>query len=291
MRKIDIIINPASETKEPILSILNKHIGETDIEWQVHVTKMEGEAFTIAEALSGKTDLLAVYGGDGTVMEVARALHGSNTPIAILPGGTANVVAKELNLPLNIEEAIRLILSTEPVIQQIDMGMVNGCPFLIRVNLGILADMVTEASPEMKETWGQFAYGITAFKTMQQEAKAFRMTIDGKQFIQEAVALTVTNVGNIGRKGYAFLPGISITDGWLDVIALDKADFTSLLKITGSMLFQTDSAVLKHWKVKEMIIHMDQDESFLRDDTAETARELRISVSPGSLKVLVPNKD
>lgn len=291
MRKIDIIINPASETKEPILSILNKHIGETDIEWQVHVTKMEGEAFTIAEALSGKTDLLAVYGGDGTVMEVARALHGSNTPMAILPGGTANVVAKELNLPLNIEEAIRLILCTEPVIQQIDMGMVNGCPFLIRVNLGILADMVTEASPEMKETWGQFAYGITAFKTMQQEAKTFRMTIDGKQFIQEAVALTITNVGNIGRKGYAFLPGISITDGWLDVIALDKADFTSLLKITGSMLFQTDSAVLKHWKVKEMIIHMDQDESFLRDDTAETARELRISVSPGSLKVLVPNKD
>ena len=286
-KKIDFIINPAAETKDPVLSSINKIISESDIEWQVHITKTEGEAFTIAKSLTGKTNLLAVYGGDGTVMEVARALHNTDTPMAILPGGTANVVAKELDLPMDIEEALRLITAPDNVIREIDMGLVNGCPFLIRVNLGILADMVTEASPEMKETWGQLAYGITAFKTMQQEGKTFRLIIDGKEFIQEAVALTVTNVGNIGKKGYAFLPGISVTDGLLDVIALDKADFTSLLKITGSMLFQTDSNVLKHWKAKEIIIHMDQDDTFLCDDTARTAGKLHIKVAPRSLKILV----
>ena len=286
-KKIDFIINPAAETKDPVLSSINKIISESDIEWQVHITKTEGEAFTIAKSLTGKTNLLAVYGGDGTVMEVARALYNTDTPMAILPGGTANVVAKELDLPMDIEEALRLITAPDNVIREIDMGLVNGSPFLIRVNLGILADMVTEASPEMKETWGQLAYGITAFKTMQQEGKTFRLIIDGKEFIQEAVALTVTNVGNIGKKGYAFLPGISVTDGLLDVIALDKADFTSLLKITGSMLFQTDSNVLKHWKAKEIIIHMDQDDTFLCDDTARTAGKLHIKVAPRSLKILV----
>jgi diacylglycerol kinase (ATP) len=286
-KKIDFIINPAAETKDPVLSSINKIISESDIEWQVHITKTEGEAFTIAKSLTGKTNLLAVYGGDGTVMEVARALHNTDTPMAILPGGTANVVAKELDLPMDIEEALRLITAPDNVIREIDMGLVNGCPFLIRVNLGILADMVTEASPEMKETWGQLAYGITAFKTIQQEGKTFRLIIDGKEFIQEAVALTVTNVGNIGKKGYAFLPGISVTDGLLDVIALDKADFTSLLKITGSMLFQTDSNVLKHWEAKEIIIHMDQDDTFLCDDTARTAGKLHIKVAPKSLKILV----
>lgn len=289
-RKIDIIINPAAETKDPILSLINKVLSESDIEWQIHITKTEGEAFTIAESLAGKTDLLAVYGGDGTVMEVARALHKTDTPMAILPGGTANVVAKELNLPMDMEEALQLMKAPENSIREIDMGLVNGCPFLIRVNLGILADMVTEASPEMKETWGQLAYGITAFKTMQQEGKTFRLTIDGEELIQEAVALTVTNVGNIGKKGYAFLPGISVTDGLLDVIALDKADFTSILKVTGSMLFQTDSNVLKHWKAKEITIHLDQQDSFLCDDTQRTATDLHIQVSPKSLKVLV-NKE
>ena len=263
-------------------------MSDTGIDWHVHVTTTAGEVFTIAGELKGKTDLLAVYGGDGTVMEAARALHGTGTPMAILPGGTANVVAKELHIPLDSEAAIRLMIAEDAVQKQVDMGLVNGLPFLIRINLGILADMVTEASPEMKETWGQLAYGLTAFKTIQQEAKTFRLTIDGQTFTQDAVALTVTNVGNIGMKGYAFLPGISISDGWLDVIALDKADFASLLKVTGSMLFQTDSAVLKHWKVKQVKVLMEQEESFLCDDTPQTARELDISVSPGCLTILVP---
>jgi diacylglycerol kinase (ATP) len=55
------------------------------------------------------------------------------------------------------------------------------------------------------------------------------------------------------------------------------------------MLFQTDSAVLKHWKVKEVIIQMDKEYSFLCDDSAQTATELRIEVSPQSLNVLIPD--
>jgi diacylglycerol kinase (ATP) len=289
-KKIDIIINPAAENKEPILSVLNKVFCETDADWHVHVTKAAGEAFSITKSLREQTDLIAVFGGDGTVMEVAQALHGSNTPMAILPGGTANVVAKELQIPLITEEAIRLTTDNYKI-TEIDMGLVNGTPFLIRVNLGILADMVTEASPEMKETWGQLAYGITAFSIMQQDAKTFRLILDGEEQEQEAVALTVTNVGNIGRKGYAFLPGISITDGLLDVIALDKADFASVLKVTGSMLFQTESTVLKHWKVKEVIIKMEKEETFLCDDVTNSASELRIQVSPKSLKVLTKKDD
>jgi len=260
------------------------------MDWAVSVTHKAGEAFAIAKGLIGRTDLVAAYGGDGTVMEVARALHGSNTPMAILPGGTANVMAKELDIPLDSQEAIRLLSAPDSILKEVDMGLVNGCPFLIRVNLGILADMITEASPETKDRWGQWAYGITAFQTLQQESRLFRLTIDGVAITQEAVALTITNAGNIGRKGYAFLPGISVSDGWLDVIALDKADLTSLLKVTGSVLFQTDSSVLKHWRAKEIQIHTEDDNQFLCDDTAETARDLHIRISPRSLKILVPAK-
>lgn len=286
MKKIDFIINPAAETKEPVLSVINKVMCDTDLQWEVHITQGAGEAFSISESLNGKTDLIAVYGGDGTVMEVAGALHKTGIPMAILPGGTANVVAKELQIPLDTTEAIQLITGGHKI-REVDMGLVNDVPFLIRVNLGILSDMVTEATPEMKETWGQLAYGITAFSKIQQEAKKFHLTLDGEAVVQEAVALTVTNVGNIGRKGYAFLPGISITDGLLNVIALDKADLISLLKVTGSMLFQTDSAVMKHWKVKEVSIRMEEEISFLCDDTTRTSNELNIRVSPGSLKILV----
>jgi len=53
---------------------------------------------------------------------------------------------------------------------------------------------------------------------MNHEPMTYQLTIDGQEYVQEAVALTVTNAGNVGRKGYAFLPGISVNDGLLDII-------------------------------------------------------------------------
>jgi diacylglycerol kinase (ATP) len=289
-KKVHVIINPASGTDEPILSYLNKSFKNSGIDWAVTVTTREGEVFEKAKSLVTEPglDVVAVYGGDGSIMEAARALHATPMALAILPGGTANVMAKELNIPLESPDAIKLLTSGQGAIKRVDMGLVNGCPFLIRVNLGILADMVTETSPEMKDRWGQWAYGITAFQTMQQESSIFHLNIDGKEFTREAVALTVTNAGNIGKKGYSFLPDISVSDGFLDVIALDKTDMLSLLKVTGSMLFQKDSAVLQHWKAKEVTIGMEQETSFLRDDSAEMTKLLTIKIVPASLNVLVP---
>src|SRR5450432_3256127 len=143
MKKIHIIINPAAGADEPILSYLNRVFNGTDIVWDISVTHKEGEVFTVAKQLIGKVDLIAVYGGDGSVMEAARALHMSDMTLAIIPGGTANVMAKELDIPLDSIEAIRLLTCEDHIVKKIDMGLVNGYPFLIRVNLGVLSDMIT----------------------------------------------------------------------------------------------------------------------------------------------------
>ena len=273
---------------EPILSYINRAFAGTGIDWDVAVCHKEGEVFKAARKQKGKVDMVAVYGGDGSIMEAARALYGAGTPMAILAGGTANIMAKELNIPLDTPEALEMLAADNFSIQEIDMGLVNGCPFLLRLNLGILADMVTETTNEMKDSWGQWAYGITAFDNLQKEPAVFNINIDGQQFVQEAVALTVTNAGNVGKKGYSFLPGISVYDGWLDVIALDKADFVSLLKVTGSVLLKTDSSVLKHWKGKNIKIQMAHECNYVLDDSLQQAHELVISVAPKSLKIVVP---
>jgi len=168
--QIHIIINPAAGSPEPILTYLNQLLSPTGVDWKVTVTRQPGEVYSIARQMVEQASLveqaspgvLAIYGGDGSVMEAASALHGSAVPLAILPGGTANVMAKELEIPMDTPEAIRVLLCSEAHIKKIDMGLVNGDPFLIRVNLGILADMITETSDEMKDRWGQWAYGITA---------------------------------------------------------------------------------------------------------------------------------
>jgi diacylglycerol kinase family enzyme len=172
-----------------------------------------------------------------------------------------------------------------------DMAEVNGLPFLIRVNFGIMADMVIEASRELKDKVGQLAYGITALKTMAaSQPVSYHMIIDGAEVVQSGVALTVTNCGSIGIGNYSFLPDISVTDGHLDVLLLQDASLLSVLKVTGTTLLQTGSEVLLHWPCREVKILFAQPEPCIVDDFEHSAQSLHIRVLPGVLNVVVPKK-
>lgn len=288
---IPIIVNTAAGTEEPIEAIVQEVAESSNQLFQLHIAHQPEQVFELADQLRKNGEpIIAVYGGDGTVMEVAKALHNSHTALFIIPGGTANVMAKELALPLKSREALELLVSGTYEIKAVDMGLVNDCPFLIRVNLGILADMVSETSEEMKDKWGQWAYGITALQQLPDEGIVYEITIDGQQQQEKAVALTITNAGNIGRKGYSFLPGISISDGWLDLIILEDTGFLSLLSVTGNILLQKDTDKLKHFRVKEVILRGTGPLHFLCDDKPESAPEIRVQVSPASLKMAFPVK-
>ncbi|WP_345953943.1 YegS/Rv2252/BmrU family lipid kinase [Mucilaginibacter sp. PAMB04168] len=286
---IHFIINPASGKEEPILSYINQTLDNTGIEWELSVTKRNFSAGEIAKALIGKTDLIAVYGGDGCVTDVAGAIQGTATPMAIIPGGTANVMAKELGVPVDAKAALELLVNGKLQLKVVDMGMVNDHLFLLRINLGIMADMVLQADRDLKDQIGQLAYGVTAVKTIA-EAKpvTYRLTIDGKAVEETGVSLTVTNSGNIGIGDFALQPGISITDGWLDAILLKDASFTSLLKAAGSTLLQNETDAIKHWQCKEIIIQTDADQRFICDDSEQVAQLLHIKVVPAAIRIAVP---
>ena len=287
--RIHFILNPSSGQEEPILSYINSAFEDSKIKWEVSVTKESGDAGRLARELVNKTDLIAVYGGDGSVAEVSEALIGTNKPMAIIAGGTANVMAKELGLPISSVEALQLLKDGNVKIEEIDSGEVNGTPFILRVNFGILADMILDTNRELKNSLGQLAYGITTLQTVAKaEPSIYEMIIDGERFVENGVALTVTNSGSIGISDYAFLPGISITDGLLDVILLQDTDIATLFKVAGSTLLKSDSNVLKHWKCKEIKIQMQKEVNLLCDDWKKTLRDIEIKVRPKSLLVVVP---
>ncbi len=288
-KNIHVIINPAAGVEEPILSYLNTAFKDTPIDWDVSITRKGNDAKEIASKLIGKTDLIAVYGGDGSVMEAAQALTGHHTPMAILPGGTANVMAKELGIPTETVAAIELLKSQNTLIKTIDTGIVNNMPFILRVNFGMMAEMVTQADRDLKDSLGQLAYGITAFQTLiNPHPVMYKMIIDGHKINEEGVSLTVTNSGSIGISDYSFLPDISVTDGFFDVILLDDASITSILRVAGSTLLHSDSNVLKRWKCKEITISLDKPQKYICDDIEKEDKLIKIKVVPNSLKVLVP---
>ena len=290
-KHIHFIINPASGKEEPILSYINKAFGDSRIDWDISVTKKGLSAGQIARKLIGKTSLIVVYGGDGCVTQVAAALQGTKLPLAILPGGTANVMARELGIPLATEAALELLQKDKYRVKAIDMGMVNGQPFLLRVNLGIMADMVIEADRKLKDKIGQLAYGVTAVQTVAAaEPVNYQLKVDGKKIETSGVALTVTNSGHMGVGDLALQPGISINDGLLDVILLKDNDLLSLFKAAGSALLEKKTEALEHWACHKVVITLSQKTIFIRDDEEQSAKKLKIEVIPGAIQILVPTQ-
>jgi YegS/Rv2252/BmrU family lipid kinase len=290
IKHIHFIINPAAGQDEPILSYINRTFLDSGIEWDISITKKAGDAEKFARKLTGKTDVIAVYGGDGSVMEVAQALFRKKQAMAIIPGGTANVLAKELNIPVDSKAALAL-LKENYTVKTIDMGMANDQPFVIRINMGILADMVIQTDREMKTNLGQLAYGITTFQTLAQaQSVDYTITIDGETIEETGVALTVTNSGNIGIEGFSFLPDIDITDGWLDLILMNEVDFLSVLRVAGSTLFQMESDVLKRWKGKKITISTPQPQHYICDDCILETQHLVLKVVKKALHVITPQQ-
>jgi diacylglycerol kinase (ATP) len=289
-KKIHFILNPAAGQDEPILSYINKAFLDTEVDWEILITKKADDALKMAKALIGKTDLVAVYGGDGSVMEVAQALFKTKVPMAIIPGGTANVMAKELGIPTDSQAALALLTSENSQIKAIDMGLMNHIPFMLRVNMGLLADMVIQTDRRMKDTFGQLAYGISTVQTLLEvNQSTYLIEIDGEIFEESGVALSVTNSGNIGVEGFSILPDINVSDGLLDVILMNQSDWLSVVKLAGSTLFQTETDVLKRWKGRDIKIAFAEPQNIICDDCVmENIQKLHVKIVPESLNILIP---
>lgn len=277
MKYIYIIINPAAGADVPILSILHRKLLNKRINYAILIAHKKGDIARLTRrGLQEKADAIAVYGGDGSIMEAAKILYKSETPLIILPGGTANILAKELGIPTNIEQAIELMLQRRKKIKKIDVGLCNNVPFLLRVSVGVLADMVIHADSTLKKYIGQLAYPVTAVQSLRQVKESpYTITIDDTIFKETGISLVVANSTNVGFSGISLLPNTSVTDGTLYVFLIKNK------------LSTTDT--VHYWQGKKIIISLPKkNQQITRDDDIVKAKRLRFLMAAEKLHVLVP---
>lgn len=287
--KLFILINPAAGKNEPILETINEVFQDSGLELNVHILAENEDPAALVSEAAQNTDVVAIYGGDGSVTAASGALIGTDTPLAIIPGGTANVMAKELSIPQDAEVALRLIRDGNYQLKRIDTGVVNDRPFLLRVNLGIMASMITETDPELKDKLGQFAYGLATIKTIREaEPVTYQLMLDGEHITATGVSLTITNSGSLGIGDLQLQPGISVSDGLLDVVLLKDAGLTSVIKAAGGSLLGRETEAVCHWKAKTITVTLPERQTYLCDDCEDQATQLSLHIVPASLTVIVP---
>jgi diacylglycerol kinase family enzyme len=121
-------------------------------------------------------------GGDGTINEVASGMLNTGIPLAILPGGTANVLAREIGIPIHLDRAAALVASFEP--SQVTVGrafLAEGDPrlFVCMAGAGLDADIVSRVDPKLKVKTGKFAYYVSGFSNFFEPLPDFEVRIDG----------------------------------------------------------------------------------------------------------------
>lgn len=167
---------------------------------------------------AGRVDLVVVGGGDGTMSAALPGLLEAGLPLGILPLGTANNLARTLDIPAKLGEACDVIAAGHR--RRIDVGRVNDRPFLTTASLGLSVRITEELSSESKRRWGPLAYVVTAFRSLG-DARAFHAEIayEGKVLRRRVVQIVVGN-GRYYGSGLAVARDACIDDGRLDLYVI-----------------------------------------------------------------------
>ena len=175
----------------------------------VRATSERGDAEAFAAAASEtEFDVIVAAGGDGTIGEVVNGLAGKDLPLALIPIGTANVLAEEIGLTADSQVVARTILSGEA--RRIHVGSVNGRRFLMMAGVGFDAHVVSRVSPFCKRVLGKGAYAIESLVGMLRFSyPVYRVTIDGRRF--EAASVIIANGRHYGGR-FVCAPGAALED-------------------------------------------------------------------------------
>lgn len=163
------------------------------VEVEMHETSFAGDAERAAASARFRAtgpDLVICAGGDGTINEVVNGLAGGDTPLALLPIGTANVLAAEIGLmtdPTSVTDAI-----LDGVSVPIHLGRANDRYFVLMTGVGLDAEVVASVDSSLKRRTGKFAYALATLRRWAAyRARRYRVTIDGTRY--EAAAVIVAN--------------------------------------------------------------------------------------------------
>jgi diacylglycerol kinase (ATP) len=264
----------------------------------LHTTAATKGAVEARTALSAGVDVVFVAGGDGTVRTVAQELAGTGTPVALLPMGTGNLLARNLGIPRgDLTAAVQLACTGTDL--AIDVGWLEldergdrreseRFAFLVMAGAGFDAATMAGANHTMKTRLGPAAYLVSGVRASQEEMATITITIDGEtRTAQTSRGVIVGNVGTL-TMGMALMPDADPTDGRLDGVVFYQRTLLDWARVALSVMTRSRRGTrhMPRLHGREIEVLTDSPQPVEVDgDVIGQARRVRFSVQPGALLV------
>jgi diacylglycerol kinase (ATP) len=310
MQSVVVIVNPTKvEDLDEARRVVNgaaADVGLDEPEW-AETTEDDPGFGQARAALDGGAAVVCVLGGDGTVRAVAQELIGSAVPLGLLPAGTGNLLARNLELPVDdlADAATVAFTGTDRVV---DVGWLvlqpraeqrdeakpaaadNVHAFTVMAGLGFDADMMGDAPEGVKAKAGWAAYVASGARHLTDDGFGLEVVVDGEPSSHGAARTVV--VGNCGEltAGMVLLPDAELDDGLLDVATLTPTAIRDWAGIAARVLAgRDDGPSLDRRQGRRVLLRAEPPQGVQVDgDVLEgVATEVLLVVEPGGLTVRV----
>ena len=297
-RRVAVVLNPIKVDDVAVFKAMLERtaaeLGWSRPSWYETTVEDPGRAMAEQAAIDG-ADLVIVCGGDGTVRTVCGELAGTGISVGVLPAGTGNLLARNLDIPLYLQAAIDVAFNGQD--RAIDLVKITGdgippdSHFMVMAGMGFDAAIMEGASEEIKAKVGWLAYVVSGIKNLMFPPVRLEISMDDGPWERHRARTVV--VGNVGylTAGMPLLPEAAIDDGILDVVLLHPSRFLSWIPLALRVLSKgkrTDELVNRMTGKKVSIKAREATPRQLDGDSIGPGKEMHCEVLHGRLLVRVP---
>jgi len=286
--RIAVVVNPVSggKKKEAVVKRIQKELGGR-YEVEILYTKAPGHATQLArDALKRKVRTVVAVGGDGLVNEVSQALIGTKTPLAIVPTGSGNGLARHLQIPLDPVDAAELIHSGR--VCPMDTVRINDRHYVGIAGVGFDADISWLFSKSIRRGFASYLM-LTLQHYPHYQSRTYELEIDGRKLTREAFLIAFANSTQFGN-GVQIAPEACHDDGLLDVVILHPFPHLEGMRIAyrlfhGTLDLDEHSELIR---CKQVTLRQPHLKAHIDGEPVLFEEGIRLEIVPASLNVIVP---
>lgn len=284
-----VIANPATRRNiRTIIDALRRAVPD-GVAIDVRITRHAGEARQLAHEHAAGARMVIAVGGDGTVAEVTSEIAELDVPLAILPGGSTNIIARELGIPTDIEAGTALICGPHQH-KRIDIGRSDRRHFVHMAGAGFDSRLFARSNSKLKRRIGWLAYLPAAARSLLDRSAFVTVTVDGTLISARSPLVLVANGRSVAHPKLTIAEGISKSDGVFDVFIVTAVRPVSLARVLGRLATRhiDRSPYVTRLQGKRVTIESEPELPVEFDGDVDGATPITVELMPGALQVVVP---